>query len=90
MKHLFCVVTRFPPAATGFSRALDCGARRGSAGTLRCGRRPGSVARALGVQSSARWLFFKGLRSAPPSQAGSWEPQIGCVHVCTPEIEILK
>ena len=39
------------------------------------GPRPGSVARALGVQSRASWLVFKGLCSAPSSRAGSWKPK---------------
>ena len=39
------------------------------------GPRPGSVARALGVQSRASWLFFNGLRSASPSLAVPWKPR---------------
>ena len=36
---------------------------------------PGSVTRALGVQSRASWFFLKGLRSAPPSHAEPWKHQ---------------
>lgn len=37
------------------------------------GPRRGSVACALGFQSRASWLFFRGSRSAEPSQAGQWK-----------------
>ena len=45
-----------------FSRVLGCGARRGPACTPRCkcGSRPSSVARALGVQSSEIWQVTTG------------------------------
>ena len=45
-----------------FSRTLGCGARRGPACTPRCkcGSRPSSVARALGVQSSEIWQVTTG------------------------------
>ena len=47
-----------------FSRALDCGARRGPACTRRkFMSRPGSVARALGVQSRETWQVIAGLVS---------------------------
>ena len=48
-----------------FSRALGCGARREPACTSRrkCGSRPGSVARALGVQSYEIWQVITGLLS---------------------------
>ena len=59
-----------------FSRASGCWVRRSSARTLRCmfGPRPSSVARSVGVQTRASWLFFKGSRSATPSHAGTWKP----------------
>ena len=62
-----------------FSRALGCGALGVPPGTLRrnFGPRPGSVGHALGVQSRASFLFFMGLRSAPPSHARSWKPRNG-------------
>ena len=45
-----------------FSRALDCGARRGPTGTRRrkFGSRVGSVARALGVRSREIWQVITG------------------------------
>ena len=53
-----------------FSRALGCGARRAPACTPRCkcGSRPGSMARALGVQSREIWqvttgIAFRGCRA---------------------------
>ncbi|CAM9513436.1 unnamed protein product, partial [Laminaria digitata] len=54
------------------SRASCCGARRGSACTLRCkcGPRPGSVARALGVQSRAIRQVIAGWRSDL-----TWQPR---------------
>ena len=50
------------------SHALGCGVRRGPARTPRrkCGSRPGSVARALGVQSRAIWKVIAGSLSAEP------------------------
>ena len=49
-------------------RALGSGARRRPSCTLRRKfiPRPGPVASALGVQSRASWLFFKGSLSAEP------------------------
>lgn len=51
---------------------------RGDTRTLRrkfkFGTRPASVARGLGVQSRASWLFLQGLRSATPSRPGPWKP----------------
>ena len=54
-----------------FSRALGCGARRGPACTpwCKCGSRPGSVARALGVQSRDRF-------PTSSSQPGPFKPQM--------------
>ena len=48
----------------------------GPAGTLRgtFGPRPDCVAGALNFQSRLGWLYFKRLRSAPQSPAGSWKP----------------
>ena len=52
--------------STVFSRALGCGARIGPVCTRRCkcGSRPGSVTRALGVQSSEIWQVSTGSLSA--------------------------
>lgn len=51
-------------------------AQRGTACTLRCkfGPRPGSVVRALRVQSRASWIFLTGLLFATPSRPGPWKP----------------
>ena len=43
---------------------------------------PGSVARALGVQSRASWLFFTGLLSATPSRSGPWKPHTFSYSLC--------
>ena len=44
-----------------FSRALGCGARRGPTCTrCKCGSRPGSVARALDLQSREIWQLTRG------------------------------
>ena len=66
--HLFCTLPCISLPAAGVFSALGCGARRGPACTLqsKIGPRPGSVARALGVQSCASWLCFTGLLSATP------------------------
>ena len=59
-----------------FSRALGCGERRGAACTQRhkCGSRPGSVARAPGVQSRASWQVIMGSLSAEPEPSMTMEP----------------
>lgn len=69
--------TLLRPAAAGLFFALcwgDCG---GPAGTLwrMLGPRPGSVARALGIESRACWLVFKALHPAPLSQGDPWKPR---------------
>ena len=57
-------------------RAPGCGARRGPVCTPRCKcrSRPGSVARALVVQSRASWQIIVGLISASSSLAGQCKP----------------
>ena len=66
-----CAWSSFYLLAACFSRALGCVAHRGTACTLRCKfvprPRPGALARALGVQRRASWLFFTGLLSVTPS-----------------------
>ena len=59
-----------------FSRALGCGARRGPACVqwCKCGFRPGSVARALGVQSREIWQVIAGLRSDQLEPTRSMQP----------------
>ena len=64
-----------------FSLVLGCAACRGGACTLRSkiGPRPGSVARALGVQrSQVAWSWLCARDCFPPSQsqAGPWKPQM--------------
>ena len=60
------------------SRALRCGASRGPACTPRRkrGSRPGSVARALGVQSRTIWQVVMGSCSATPDRSGPWKPHV--------------
>ena len=61
-----------------FSHALGCEARRGGACTPRCKRvsRPGSVARAMGVQSREIWQVTTGSHSA------KWKTQFLFCFVC--------
>ena len=65
-----------PRPAAGCSRALGCGAHRRAACTPRrkYGSRPGSVARALGVQSRAIRQEITGSLSTSPSLSGQWKP----------------
>ena len=66
--HFFSGIQNFSLPAVGLiSRSrLGCGARRGPACTPRCkcGSRPGSVARALGVHSREIWQVTTGSLSA--------------------------
>ena len=59
------------------SRALRCGAHRGPACTPRCrfGSRPGSVARALGVQCHEIWHVVAGLLSDQLEPTGPVQPR---------------
>ena len=63
LKMSFSGIKIFSLPAAGFSRDLGCGACRRIACTPRCkcGSRPGSVARALGVQSREIWQVIAGL-----------------------------
>ena len=59
-RQFFCTpATTLVPAVDFFSRALGCGARTRPASTLRrkCGPRPGSLERTLGVHSRTAALF---------------------------------
>ena len=78
--HFFSGIQNFLFRSRVFSRALGCGARRGPACTPRCkcGSRPGSVARSLGVQSYEIWQENTGslsdqLEPTRPTQ----NPQMG-------------
>ena len=66
-----------------FSHALGCGARRGAACTPRreCGSRPGSVTRALGVQSRAIWQAITGSLSAELEPRRTMEPPYNLVFL---------
>ena len=59
------------------SRAFRCGAHRGPACTPRCrfGSRPGSVARALGVQCHEIWHVVAGLLSDQLEPTGPVQPR---------------
>ena len=74
--HFFCTFACLFGRLRVFFRALGCEARKGAACTPRhkCGSRPGSVARALGVQSRAIWQVTTGSLSTSPSLAGQWKP----------------
>ena len=71
-----------------FSRALGCGARRGPAWYTgrKFGARPGSVARARGVQSRESWQVITGSLSVEPEPNQAHEdPQAGLfflLHLC--------
>ena len=68
-----------------FSRALDCGARRGPACTRRkFMSRPGSVARALGVQSREIWQLTTESLSTKLEPSKTMETHISAVllHCC--------
>lgn len=57
---------------SSYRLALTVAGNAGATQTLRwmCGPRPGSMARALGMQSRATWLFPKGLGSTTLSREG--------------------
>lgn len=56
------------PARRGsFCYRPFAGRARAQARRRTLGPRAGSVARAIGIQNNASWLFFAGLRSASPS-----------------------
>ena len=62
-RHIRCAFASSSPETEGLFHGLGCRARRGHPGTVRRtpGSRPGSMERALGVQSRVSWLFVKSL-----------------------------
>ena len=80
--HLFCTSPCISLPAAGVFSALGCGARRGPACTLqsKIGPRPGSVARALGVQSRSELPLCARSLSAEP------EPTR---HIETPKLQFV-
>lgn len=94
--HFFSTLASSCPLAAGrFSRSRLQGTQEGRVYLPRkFGPQPGSVACALGIQSSASWFFFKGSCSATPSYAGPWKPRNFSFSLCccfiTPSLKLLS